>query len=296
MSESKTHKAGFVNIIGKPNVGKSTLMNTMMGEKLSIITSKAQTTRHRIMGLLNGEDFQIIYSDTPGILKPKYRLQESMMGFVNNALQDADMLLLVVALGEEWEAEELASIKGKVNCPIIVILNKIDLAKDQKEVNVQISKLSKQINALVVLPVSATEGFNVQQVFDKILEILPTHPAYYPKDEITDKPERFFVAEIIREKIFMNYKQEIPYSSEVVIQSFKESQNIIKIYAEIYVERSTQKGILIGKQGSSLKKVGIQARQDIERFFQKKVSLVTYVRVIEGWRKKKNILRKFGYE
>ena len=296
MSELKTHKAGFVNIIGKPNVGKSTLMNTMMGEKLSIITSKAQTTRHRIMGLLNGEDFQIIYSDTPGILKPKYRLQESMMGFVNNALKDADMLLLVVALGEEWAAEELASIKGKVNCPIIVILNKIDLAKDQKEVNVQISKLSKQTNALAVLPVSATEGFNVQQVFDKILEILPTHPAYYPKDEITDKPERFFVAEIIREKIFMNYKQEIPYSSEVVIQSFKESQNIIKIYAEIYVERSTQKGILIGKQGSSLKKVGIQARQDIERFFQKKVSLVTYVRVIEGWRKKKNILRKFGYE
>ncbi|QCK13297.1 GTPase Era [Mangrovivirga cuniculi] len=293
---SKTnHKAGFVNIIGKPNVGKSTLMNALIGEKLSIITSKAQTTRHRIMGLLNGDDFQVVFSDTPGILKPQYELHKSMMGFVHTALEDADILLFVTDPFETLDdADQIIEKINNSDVPTFAVVNKTDLKKDD-QVAKQIEHLQKHLKADKFFTVSALNSENVALLFDAILEQLPEHPAYYPKDEMSDRPERFFVEEIVREKIFLNYKKEVPYSSEVVCTDFEEDDDIIRIYVEIYVERKTQRAIIIGHNGESIKKVGMQSREDLERFFGKKVYLESYVRVEPDWRKKQNKLNKFGY-
>lgn len=290
-----SHKAGFVNIIGSPNVGKSTLMNALVGERLSIITSKAQTTRHRIMGIVNGEDFQIVYSDTPGVLKPNYKLQESMMDFVNTALSDADVILFVTDIYEDIKIEEsvLNKIK-KSKAKVLLLVNKIDQATQEKlEEKVQYWK--NEVPNSEVIPVSALEKFNVNYVFDRIIENLPEGPGFYDKDQLTDKPEKFFVSEIIREKILTNYKKEIPYSVEVVVESFKDEEKIIKIRAEILVVRDSQKGIIIGHQGKALKKVGTEARKDIETFFGKQVFLELFVKVNKDWRDNDNQLKRFGY-
>lgn len=291
-----THKAGFVSIIGKPNVGKSTLMNAMVGEKLSIITSKAQTTRHRIMGILNGEDFQIVYSDTPGIIEPKYELHKSMMRFVNVSLEDADIILFVTDIYEKYEEEDvLKKLKRIDHVPIYLLINKIDLAK-QEEVDEKILYWKDKLpNVKEVIPVSALKNFNTEKVFNIIKETLPVHPPFYDKEQLTDKSERFFASEIIREKIFLNYKKEIPYSTEVVITAFKDEPKIIRISAEIYVERDSQKGIIIGPGGAMLKKVGTEARTDMELFFGKKVFLETFVKVEPDWRSKEKKLDRFGY-
>lgn len=288
-----THRAGFVSIVGKPNVGKSSLMNKLVGENLSIITAKAQTTRHRIMGILNGDDFQIVYSDTPGILEPKYELQETMMGFVRVSLEDADLILLIVELEEKYD-EKLFELFKKIRTPILLIMNKIDLAKGS-QVTDKIEYWKNLIAAKEIIPVSAKAGTNLDLLLTTIKNYLPAHPGYYPKDELTDRSERFFASEIIREKIFLHYEQEIPYSSEVGIESFKEEESIIRIRATIFVERDSQKGILIGKGGSSLKKVGTDARKALELFFGKKVFLETHVKVADNWRKQKLKLRQFGY-
>ena len=289
------HKSGFVNIIGSPNVGKSTLMNVLVGERLSIITSKAQTTRHRIMGIVNGEDFQIVYSDTPGVLKPNYKLQESMMDFVNTALQDADIILFVTDIYEDIKIEEKVLHKNKnTNAHVLLLVNKIDLStQDKLEEKVQYWKT--EVPKAEVIPVSALEKFNVSYVFDRILALLPESPGFYDKDQLTDKPERFFVSEIIREKILTNYKKEIPYSVEVVVESFKNEEKIIKIRAEIMVVRDSQKGIIIGHQGKALKKVGTEARKDMEEFFQKQVFLELFVKVNKDWRDSDTQLKRFGY-
>jgi GTPase len=287
------HKAGFVSIVGKPNVGKSSLMNKLVGENLSIITAKAQTTRHRIMGMLNGEDFQIVYSDTPGILEPKYELHQAMMNFVKVSLEDADLILLVVELGEKYD-EQLFERFKTIATPILLLINKVDLANGS-QVEDKVTYWKQFLNPTEIIPVSAKSGENIDKILETIKRMLPAHPAYYPKDEMTDRSERFFASEIIREKIFMNYEQEIPYSSEVGIDSFKEEENIIRIRAIIYVERDSQKGILIGKGGSSLKKVGTEAREDLEKFFAKKIFLETHVKVADNWRKQKQKLRHFGY-
>ncbi len=295
MSENPTHKSGFVNIIGKPNVGKSTLMNKLVGENVSIITSKAQTTRHRILGLLNGEDFQIVYSDTPGILKPQYQLHKSMMQSVRLSVEDADVLLLMVEVGEKIDRELLDPILRKTEGKIILLINKIDLAKNDQQLEDKIS-MWKEYHAFdAIIPISALKGKHIDLVFELILNHLPVHPPYYPKDQLTDKPERFFASEIIREKIFQTYKQEVPYSTEVVISEFKEEETIIRMRAEIYVERNSQKGILIGKKGAGLKKIGTEARKDMEAFFGKQVFLEQYVKVEKDWRRKKNKLSQFGY-
>jgi GTPase len=293
--ENPNHKAGFVSIIGKPNVGKSTLMNVMVGEKLSIITSKAQTTRHRIFGIISGTDFQIIYSDTPGIISPKYELHKSMMKFVNASLEDADVILFVTDIFEKFDEEEVIGKLNQVSTPIFLLINKVDLATEE-QVKEKIEYWKEKINAKEVIPISAINAFNTDKVFHLIQENLPNHPAYFPKDELTDKSERFFAAEIIREKIFMNYKKEIPYSCEVTVVEFKESEEIIRISSEIYVERRSQRAIIIGKDGEAIKKVGIQAREEMEKFFGKKVFLEQYVRVEPDWRKNESKLRKFGYE
>ncbi|QNF33283.1 GTPase Era [Adhaeribacter swui] len=293
MSE-KPHKAGFVSIIGKPNVGKSTLMNVMVGERLSIITSKAQTTRHRIMGILNGDDFQIVYSDTPGIIQPKYELHQSMMRFVSASLEDADVILFMTDIYEKHDEEEIIKRLQNVDAKILLLINKIDQSTEP-EVEEKVAYWQDKIKADRILPISALEKFNTDQVFNFILEYLPVHPPYYDKDELTDKPERFFAAEIIREKIFLNYKKEIPYSCEVVIEAFKEDDTIIRMRAEIMVERKSQKGIVIGHEGKMLKKVGTQARQEMEQFFAKQVHLELYVRVQEDWRSNPKALNKFGY-
>ncbi|SFF23232.1 GTPase Era [Thermoflexibacter ruber] len=290
----KVHKAGFVNIIGKPNVGKSTLMNVMVGEKLSIITSKAQTTRHRIMGILNGEDFQIVYSDTPGIINPHYELHRAMMQFVNVSLEDADVILFVTDIFEKYDEEDVLKKLKTISAPILLLINKVDLAK-QEQVEEKIAYWAEVLNAKEIIPISALNNYNIEKVFDKILEKLPAHPPYYPKDELTDRSERFFAAEIIREKIFMNYTKEIPYSCEVIVTSFKEEESIIRISAEILVERPTQKSIVIGKGGEKLKKVGTEARKDLEEFFQKKIFLEQHVKVEPDWRNKKNKLVSLGY-
>lgn len=290
----KDHKAGFVSIIGKPNVGKSTLMNQMVGEKLSIITSKAQTTRHRIFGIISGHDFQIIYSDTPGIIEPQYALQKSMMRFVNASLEDADVILFVTDIYEKFENDEIFNKINRANVPVVMLLNKIDQAKGS-QVQDKIAHWKEHIDVKEIVPISALEGLGITDVFEKIIENLPVHPAYFPKDQLTDKTERFFAAEIIREKIFQNYKKEVPYSTEVNIESFKEEDTIIRIRAEIYVERKSQKGIIIGKGGAALKKVGIEARQTMEAFFGKQVFLETHVKVAEDWRKKEIHLNRFGY-
>ena len=290
------HRSGFVNIIGNPNVGKSTLMNQLVGEKLSIITSKAQTTRHRIMGIVNGEDFQIVYSDTPGILKPNYKLQEKMMKFVRGAITDADVLLYVTDTVED--SDRSADIIEKVNLsgiPTIVVINKVDLTTPDKLVAL-VEKWQKLIPNAIIAPCSAKENFNVEGVFNLILERLPEGEPFYPKDTLTDKTLRFFASEIIREKILLNYDKEIPYSCEIAIESYKEEPTIDRISATIFVARNSQKGIVIGHKGERLKRVGQAARHDIEAFLGKKVFLELYVKVMEDWRNNDNQLKRFGYE
>lgn len=288
-----SHQSGFVSIVGKPNVGKSTLMNKLVGENLSIITAKAQTTRHRIMGILNGPDFQIVYSDTPGILEPKYDLHQAMMNYVQVSLEDADVILLVVELGEKFDQTVIERFKA-IKTPIILVINKSDLGKGS-QVEDKTTYWKEQFNTAEIIAVSAKSGENVSKILDLIRKYLPEHPGYYPKDTLTDRYERFFAAEIIREKIFLNYEQEIPYSCEVGIESFKDEEKIVKISAIIFVERDSQKGIVIGKGGSSLKKVGTEARKDLETFFNKKIFLETHVKVAENWRKHKMRLKQFGY-
>lgn len=289
------HKSGFVNIVGNPNVGKSTLMNALVGERLSIITSKAQTTRHRILGIVNGEDFQIVYSDTPGVLKPNYRLQESMLNFSNSALTDADVLLYVTDVLDNHEKNKHFVEKVSQNtAPIILIINKIDLI-DQPKLEEMVDKWRSVLPKAEIFPISATEKFNIEPLLKRILELLPESPPFFDKDQLTDKPAKFFVTEIIREKILLNYDKEIPYSVEVEVEQFKEEENLIRINAVIYVERDSQKGIVIGKGGKSLKKVGSEARKDIEAFFEKKIFLELYVKVEKDWRNKEIKLRGFGY-
>ena len=290
------HRSGFVNILGNPNVGKSTLMNALVGEQLSIITSKAQTTRHRIMGIVNGEDFQIVYSDTPGILRPNYKLQESMLKFVNTAFIDADIILYVTDVIEKSDknASYLERLK-KATVPVLVLVNKIDLTTESK-LEELVTAWHDTLPKAEILPVSALEKVNLELLFDKILSLLPEGPEYYPKDALTDKNERFFVSEIIREKIFLNYEKEIPYSVQVEIESFKEEEKLTRISAIIYVARNSQKGILIGHKGSALKKVGTQARKDIEAFLDCKVFLEMFVKVKKDWRNESSLLKNFGYE
>ena len=290
------HRAGFVNIIGNPNVGKSTLMNALVGEKLSIVTAKAQTTRHRILGIVNGDDYQIVYSDTPGILKPNYRLQQSMMNFVDTAIGDADIILYVTDTVEKGDKnEEYISKLQKIDCPVVLVINKIDISS-QDQVLELMNWWKEQLPKAIIFPASAQEKFNLDNIFDAIVANLPVAPAWYDKDVFTDKNLRFFASEIVREKIFLNYKDEIPYSCEVVVEEFKEGAERYDISAVIYVMRESQKGIIIGKGGQSLKKVGTQARIEMEDFFQKKVFLSLYVKVDADWRESKKELRKFGYE
>lgn len=290
------HKAGFVNIIGNPNVGKSTLMNTFVGERLSIITSKAQTTRHRILGIVNGEDFQILFSDTPGIIKPAYELQKSMMNFVKSAFEDADILIYMVEIGEkELKDEDFFNKIKNSKIPVLLLINKIDKST-QEELVEKVAYWQEKVPNALVYPISALENFNVQNVLDKIIELLPVSPPFYPKDQLTDKPERFFVNETIREKILMHYKKEIPYAVEIETEEFIEEENIIKIRAIIMVERETQKGIIIGHKGVALKRVGTEARKDLEKFFDKKIFLELYVKVNKNWRSDNRQLRRFGYK
>ncbi len=289
------HKAGFVNIVGNPNVGKSTLMNALVGERLSIITSKAQTTRHRILGIVNGDDFQIILSDTPGIIKPAYELQSSMMDFVKSAFDDADILVYIVEVGEKELKDEafFAKIQNS-KIPVLLLINKIDKS-NQTEVEEKLKYWQNKVPNAEIFLISALENFNVDGVFARIIELLPESPPFYPKDQLTDKPERFFVNEAIREKILMHYKKEIPYSVEIETEEFNESKNIIRIRSIIMVERETQKGIIIGHKGSALKRVGIEARRDLEKFFDKKIHLELYVKVNKNWRSDKRQLKRFGY-
>ena len=290
------HKSGFVNILGNPNVGKSTIMNALVGEKLSIITSKAQTTRHRIMGIVNGEDFQIVYSDTPGILRPQYKLQETMMNFVNSAISDADLILYVTDVLERTadEGEYIDKIKGS-GIPVIIAINKVDLT-NQSDLEKIVESWHLAFPDSPVIPISALKNFNLDSLLSAVLAKLPESPPYFPKDQLTDKFERFFASEIIREKILINYKKEIPYSVEIEIESFKDEKDIIKIRALIHVTRDSQKGIIIGHKGSMLKRVGTEARHDMEDFFRKKVFLELYVKVTKDWRNKPLVLKRFGYQ
>ncbi|MBO4475175.1 MAG: GTPase Era [Bacteroidales bacterium] len=290
------HRSGFVNIIGNPNVGKSTLMNALVGEKLSIVTSKAQTTRHRIMGIVNGEGWQIVYSDTPGILKPAYRLQQNMMNFVDGALGDADIVLYVTDTVETPDKNaEYVSKLARIECPVIVVINKIDISTQEKVMELT-GWWKEQLPAAEVIPASAQERFGLESILDAVVSRLPVCPPWFDKDAFTDKSLRFFASEIIREKIFLNYKEEIPYCCEVGVESFKEGAERYDIEAVIYVSRESQKGIIIGKKGAALKKVGTQARIDMEDFFQKKVFLSIFVKVDPDWRENKRELRRFGYE
>ena len=290
------HKSGFVNIVGNPNVGKSTLMNALVGEKLSIITSKAQTTRHRIMGIVNGDDFQIVYSDTPGILKPNYKLQESMMKFVNGAVTDADILLYVTDTVENSERSmDVIDRINKSNIPVIVVINKIDLTTPEV-LEILVDKWQKEIPAARIIPTSAKEEFNIDTLFKIILESLPEGPAFYSKDTLTDRPLRFFASEIIREKILRFYDKEIPYCCEIEIETYTEEPNIDRIAANIYVARNSQKGILIGHKGENLKTIGTRAREDMEKFLGKKVFLQLFVKVNDNWRNNDRQLKRFGYE
>ena len=290
------HKAGFVNIIGNPNVGKSTLMNALVGERISIITSKSQTTRHRIMGIVNGEDFQIVYSDTPGVLKPNYRLQESMMEASTSALKDADVLLYVTDTVESYDKNIDFLEKAKQSgIPTFLIINKIDLLPSQEALEALVEKWKTILPDAEIVPICALEKFNIEQLLVRIKELLPDSPPYFDKDALTDRPARFFVNEIIREKILENYDKEIPYSTEVVVEQFQEEAKLIKIHATIYVERESQKGIIIGKRGAMLKKVGMAARTEIEAFFEKKVFLELFVKVEKDWRNKDKQLKLVGY-
>lgn len=294
--EEKQHKAGFVNIVGNPNVGKSTLMNDLVGERVSIITSKAQTTRHRIMGIVNTHDYQIVFSDTPGVLSPKYKLQESMLSYSEGALTDADILLYVTDVVEDPKknADFLAKV-AKEKIPVLLVINKIDLVKSQQELEDKVALWKEILPNAEIFPTSAKEHFNVSNLMARIVELLPPSPPYFGKDALTDKPARFFVTEIIREKILLNYDKEVPYATEVIVEKFDESDNAIHIMAVIYVERDSQKGILIGKGGSMLKRVGTEARKDIEKFFDKRVYLELFVKVEANWRNRENKLRSFGY-
>ena len=289
-------KSGFVNIVGNPNVGKSTLMNDLVGERISIITSKAQTTRHRIMGIVNAPDYQIVFSDTPGVLKPKYKLQESMLNFSEGALTDADVLIYVTDVVEDpsKNADFIARV-AKETVPVLLVINKIDLIKKQEDLEKIVDRWKDMLPNAEIFPTSATEHFNVQNLMTRIVELLPVGEPYFGKDALTDKPARFFVTEIIREKILLNYDKEVPYSVEVIVEKFEEKENSIHIMAVIYVERDSQKGILIGKGGSMLKKVGTEARKDIEQFFGKSVYLEMFVKVEPNWRNRENKLRSFGY-
>jgi GTP-binding protein Era len=290
-----SHKSGFVNIIGSPNVGKSTLMNRLVGEKLSIITSKAQTTRHRILGIVNTDEYQVVFSDTPGVLDAHYKLHENMMRFVNSALKDADVLLVMTDIFEDTMAhQETLERLQKTSTPIIVLINKIDLG-DQSKLESKVAQWAEILPKADILPISALENFNVELIWEKIISLLPENPPYYDKDELTDRPLRFFISEIIREKIFEQYKKEIPYSTQVEIEEYKEDLKIVRIRAIIYVERKTQKGIIIGHQGVKLKHVGIDARKDIEKFIGKQVFLEMFVKVDENWRQNDNKLEKHGY-
>lgn len=289
------HKAGFVNIIGNPNVGKSTLMNAFVGEKLSIITSKAQTTRHRILGIVNGDDFQVILSDTPGIIKPAYELQSSMMDFVKSAFEDADVLLYMVEIGEKALKDERFFDKIKNSkIPVLLLLNKVDTAT-QELLEEQVQYWQNKLPKVELHPISALSNFNIKNVFERIIELLPEAPPYYPKDQLTDKPERFFVNETIREKILQFYKKEIPYSVEIETDEFFEDEKIIRMRSVIMVERDSQKGIIIGHKGTALKRVGMAARKDLEKFFDKQVHLELYVKVNKNWRSNPNQLKRFGY-
>ncbi|WP_289874809.1 GTPase Era [Duncaniella muris] len=290
------HKAGFVNIVGNPNVGKSTLMNDLVGERISIITSKAQTTRHRIMGIVNTPDYQIVFSDTPGVLQPKYKLQESMLNFSEGALVDADVLVYVTDVVEDpsKNADFLAKV-AKEKIPVLLVINKIDLVKAQTELEELTRRWQQILPQAEIFPVSAKEHFNVDNLLKRIVELLPVSAPYFGKDALTDKPARFFVTEIIREKILTLYDKEIPYSVEVIVEKFEEKENSIHIMAVIYVERDSQKGIIIGHQGSKIKKVGMEARKDIEKFFDKSVFLELFVKVEPNWRNRENKLRSFGY-
>lgn len=296
MEQEIKHKAGFVNIVGNPNVGKSTLMNDLVGERISIITSKAQTTRHRIMGIVNTPQYQIVFSDTPGVLKPKYRLQESMREFSEGALTDADILLYVTDVVEDPEknADFLERVKNET-IPVLLVINKVDLLSNQEQLETIVDKWKSRLPNAEIFPLSAKENFNIDNLMSRIVELLPDSPPFFGKDALTDKPARFFVTEIIREKILLNYDKEIPYSVEVLVEKFEEKENSIHIMAVIYVERESQKGIIIGKNGTMIKKVGIDARKDIEKFFDKRVFLELFVKVEDKWRNRENKLRAFGY-
>ena len=290
------HKAGFVNIIGNPNVGKSTLMNAFVGEKLSIITSKAQTTRHRIFGIVSGDDFQVVFSDTPGIIKPSYALQASMMDFVKSAFEDADILIYMVEIGEkELKDEVFFNRINKLEVPVLLLINKVDTS-DQSTLEEQVAYWKEKVPRAEIFPISALRNFQTEVVFNRIIELLPESPAFFPKDQLTDKPERFFVNEIIREKILLHYKKEIPYSVEVETESFADSETIIHIRSVIMVERESQKGIIIGHKGEALKRVGIEARADLEKFFGKQIHLELFVKVNKDWRSNVRQLRRFGYD
>ena len=290
------HKSGFVSIVGCPNVGKSTLMNVLVGEKLSIITSKAQTTRHRIMGIVSGDDYQIVFSDTPGILKPNYKLQEKMMEFVVSAFSDADVFLLIVDIYEDIILDEkyLEKLKN-TKTPVLLLLNKVDMAT-QEVLDTKMAEWKEKLPNAEILPISALKKFNLENVMYRIVQLLPVGEAFYDKDTLTDKPEKFFVSEIIREKILLQYKKEIPYSVEVVVNSFKDEEKILRIQADILVERESQKAIIIGHKGEALKKVGTRAREDAEKFFGKKIFLELYVKVAKDWRNSDSNLKNFGYQ
>ncbi len=295
MDAPQTHKAGFVNIIGCPNVGKSTLMNALVGERLSIITSKAQTTRHRIMGIVSGDHYQVVFSDTPGIIKPLYKLQEKMMQFVITAFSDADLFLLITDVFEDIELEpSYLERLQKTNIPILLLINKIDVAT-QEQLEEKLLQWKTKLPKAEIIAISALKKFNVDRIMGRIIDMLPASDAFYSKEEFTDKSERFFVSEIIREKILLNYKKEIPYSVETVVNSFKEDEKIIRIQADILVERDSQKGIIIGDKGSALKKVGIEARKEMEAFFKKQIFLELFVKVDKDWRSNENRLKNFGY-
>lgn len=288
------HQAGFVGIIGKPNVGKSTLMNQIIGESLSIVTSKAQTTRHRIKGILNTDEYQIVFSDTPGILEPHYLLQEKMMDFVKESLEDADVVLFITDNTETYMDDSIVSRLTAIKVPLIIVINKVDLSM-QDEVNKLVHGWKKKVNPHAVIPVSALQKFNVEKIAEAIIPLLPEAPPFYPKEQLSDANERFFVSEIIREKIFMHYKEEIPYSAEVGVESFKIEGKLVKISAIIFVERDSQKGIIIGRGGDGIKRIGTEARKDIEKALGKKVFLELFVKVEKEWRKNENKLRRFGY-
>lgn len=294
--KNENHRAGFVNIVGNPNVGKSTLMNDLVGERISIITSKAQTTRHRIMGIVNTPEYQIVYSDTPGVLKPKYKLQESMLEFSEGALTDADILIYVTDTVEDPEKnKDYLDRVAKETIPVLLVINKVDLLKNNDELETLIEAWKKRLPNAEIFPVSAKEHFNIDNLKARIVDLLPPSPPFFGKDALTDKPMRFFVTEIIREKLLLNYDKEIPYSTEVLVEKFEEKEKSIHIMAVIYVERDSQKGILIGRGGEKIKKVGIEARKDIETFFDKSVYLELFVKVEKDWRNRENKLRQFGY-